>query len=85
MCELITEIVSVVIAVGYTLRVEFTEDLWREYGVPVQYRTKPDSRFAVVLQVHLDGVLESIRLGVKVPPASYNPELPFDWKMAKKV
>ena len=73
------------VAVGCMLRVEFAPDLWREYRVPVQYRTKPDARFAVVLQAHLNGVLEFIRFGGEDPPAGYNPELPYDWKMAKKV
>jgi hypothetical protein len=72
-------------AVGCTLKVEFRPDLSRTWTVPVQYRTKPDARFAVVLQAHMEGIIEFIRFKGESPPEGYNSELPFDWKMAKKV
>jgi hypothetical protein len=72
-------------AVGCTLKVEFRPELSRTWTVPVQYRTKPDARFAVVLQAHMEGIIEFIRFKGESPPEGYNSELPFDWKMAKKV
>ena len=64
---------------------EFRPDRSRTWTVPVQYRTKPDARFAVVLQAHMEGILEFIRFKGENPPEGYNSELPFDWKMAKKI
>jgi len=51
----------------------------------VQYRTKPDARFAVVLQAHMEGIIEFIRFKGESTPEGYNSELPFDWKIAKKI
>ena len=72
-------------AVGCTLKVEFGPELSRTWTVPVQYRTKPDARFAVVLQAHMEGIIEFIRFKGENPPEGYNSELPFDWKMVKKI
>ena len=72
-------------AVGCTLKVEFRPELSRTWTIPVQYRTKPDARFAVVLQAHMEGIIEFIRFKGESPPDGYNSELPFDWKMAKKI
>ncbi|CCA68056.1 hypothetical protein PIIN_01923 [Serendipita indica DSM 11827] len=72
-------------AVGCTLRVKFSPTLSKAYTVPIQYRTKPDARFAVILQARHEGVLEFIRFKGQDPPPGYNPDVPFDYKMAKKV
>ena len=72
-------------AVGCTLKVEFRPGLSRTWTIPVQYRTKPDARFAVVLQAHMEGIIEFIRFKGESPPDGYNSEMPFDWKMAKKI
>lgn len=75
----------VTLAVGCTIRVEFAPNLSHSYVVPTQYRTKTEARAAVILQAYHDGILEFIRFKGASPPPGYNREVPFDWKMTKKI
>jgi hypothetical protein len=60
------------LAIGCTLRVEFDPNLWKEYTVPVQYRTRLEARLAAVLKGCEEGLLEFIRFKDKAPPPGYN-------------
>ncbi|PVG03776.1 hypothetical protein CPB86DRAFT_793182 [Serendipita vermifera] len=58
-------------AIGCTLRVEFDPGLWREYTVPVQYRTRLEARLAAVLQACEEGISKFIRFEDKTPLPGY--------------
>ncbi|KAG8802752.1 hypothetical protein FRC16_008775 [Serendipita sp. 398] len=72
-------------AVGCILKVEFSPSLKREYSVPVEYRTKADARFAVVLKAYREGVFEFIRFRGEDPPHGYNADDVFNWRSTHRV
>ncbi|PVG03779.1 hypothetical protein CPB86DRAFT_810349 [Serendipita vermifera] len=58
-------------AVGCAFRVEFDPSLWREYTVPVQYRTRLEDRLAAVLQACEESILKFIWFEDKTPLPGY--------------